>query len=224
MHSSPRQSRGCVCLHSIPMHRGRHDSMPSSRACATLAILTGGPLQLTISLRTAAASGFQPSLLNVCASRRTSLSQARPQPLRSPRTRPARSQSSSRTRRSGGGRSCRQCRPARRKRHGKFNDGFRAFGQASCLAEGGCARNLASSRAALSRRPKCSLTGKGTEGGSPLVGLDAAGSEHPDRRRLMRLTEERSNRQPWEPEELKALFASPIYLEGERPVGGKGEA
>jgi integrase len=40
----------------------------------------------------------------------------------------------------------------------------------------------------------------------------------------MRLTEERSNRQPWEPEELKALFASPIYLEGERPVGGKGEA
>ena len=40
----------------------------------------------------------------------------------------------------------------------------------------------------------------------------------------MRLTEERSNRQPWEPEELKALFASPIYLEGARPVGGKGEA
>ena len=40
----------------------------------------------------------------------------------------------------------------------------------------------------------------------------------------MRLTEERSNRQPWEPEELKALFASPIYLIGERPVGGKGEA
>jgi hypothetical protein len=41
----------------------------------------------------------------------------------------------------------------------------------------------------------------------------------------MRLTEERSNRQPWEPEELKALFGSPIYLEeGARPVGGKGEA
>jgi integrase len=40
----------------------------------------------------------------------------------------------------------------------------------------------------------------------------------------MRLTEERSNRQPWEPEELEALFASPIYREGERPVGGKGEA
>jgi integrase len=40
----------------------------------------------------------------------------------------------------------------------------------------------------------------------------------------MRLPEERSNRQPWEPEELRTLFASPIYLEGERPVGGKGEA
>jgi integrase len=40
----------------------------------------------------------------------------------------------------------------------------------------------------------------------------------------MRLTEERSTRQLWEPEELKALFGSPIYLKGERPVGGKGEA
>jgi integrase len=40
----------------------------------------------------------------------------------------------------------------------------------------------------------------------------------------MRLTEERSNRQPWEPEELKLLFGSPIYLRGERPRGGKGEA
>jgi integrase len=40
----------------------------------------------------------------------------------------------------------------------------------------------------------------------------------------MRLPEERSNRQPWEPEELSALFASPIYLKGERPLGGKGEA
>jgi integrase len=40
----------------------------------------------------------------------------------------------------------------------------------------------------------------------------------------MRLPEARSNRQPWEPEELSALFASPIYLKGERPVGGKGEA
>ena len=40
----------------------------------------------------------------------------------------------------------------------------------------------------------------------------------------MRLTEERSNRQPWEPEELSLLFGSPIYLQGERPLGGKGEA
>ena len=40
----------------------------------------------------------------------------------------------------------------------------------------------------------------------------------------MRLTEERSNRQPWEPEELRLLFGSPIYLQGERPLGGKGEA
>jgi integrase len=40
----------------------------------------------------------------------------------------------------------------------------------------------------------------------------------------MRLTEERSNRQPWEPEELSVLFGSPIYLQGERPLGGKGEA
>ena len=40
----------------------------------------------------------------------------------------------------------------------------------------------------------------------------------------MRLNEARSNRQPWEPEELSLLFASPIYLQGERPLGGKGEA
>jgi integrase len=40
----------------------------------------------------------------------------------------------------------------------------------------------------------------------------------------MRLREARSDRQPWEPEELSALFASPIYLKGERPIGGKGEA
>jgi len=40
----------------------------------------------------------------------------------------------------------------------------------------------------------------------------------------MRLTEPRSNRQPWEPEELKLLFGSPIYLRGERPLGGRGEA
>jgi hypothetical protein len=40
----------------------------------------------------------------------------------------------------------------------------------------------------------------------------------------MRLPEARSTRQPWEPEELSALFASPIYRAGERPIGGKGEA
>jgi len=40
----------------------------------------------------------------------------------------------------------------------------------------------------------------------------------------MRLSEERSDRQPWEPEELSLLFGSPIYLRGERPLGGKGEA
>jgi integrase len=40
----------------------------------------------------------------------------------------------------------------------------------------------------------------------------------------MRLPEARSQRQPWHPEELSLLFGSPIYLRGERPEGGKGEA
>jgi integrase len=40
----------------------------------------------------------------------------------------------------------------------------------------------------------------------------------------MRLPGARSQRQPWEPEELSLLFGSPIYLLGERPEGGKGEA
>jgi integrase len=40
----------------------------------------------------------------------------------------------------------------------------------------------------------------------------------------MRLPEARSQRQPWQPEELSLLFGSPIYLRGERPEGGKGEA
>ncbi|MCA1498968.1 site-specific integrase [Bradyrhizobium sp. NBAIM14] len=40
----------------------------------------------------------------------------------------------------------------------------------------------------------------------------------------MRLTEAKSNRQPWEVEELRLLFGSPVYLGGERPIGGKGEA
>jgi hypothetical protein len=40
----------------------------------------------------------------------------------------------------------------------------------------------------------------------------------------MRLKVPRSTRRPWEPEELSVLFNSPIYLEGVRPKGGKGEA
>jgi hypothetical protein len=40
----------------------------------------------------------------------------------------------------------------------------------------------------------------------------------------MRLGEVRSTRQPWEPQELAVLFGSPIYLQGDRPRGGKGEA
>ena len=40
----------------------------------------------------------------------------------------------------------------------------------------------------------------------------------------MRLAEARSQRQPWEPAELSLLFGSPIYLHGERPAAGKGEA
>jgi integrase len=40
----------------------------------------------------------------------------------------------------------------------------------------------------------------------------------------LRLPVARSQRQPWEPEELSLLFGSPIYLRRERPAGGKGEA
>jgi integrase len=40
----------------------------------------------------------------------------------------------------------------------------------------------------------------------------------------MRLKEPRSQRRPWEPEELSVLFGSPIYLQAARPKGGKGEA
>ena len=40
----------------------------------------------------------------------------------------------------------------------------------------------------------------------------------------MRLKEPRSKRRPWEPEELSVLFGSPIYTQGARPKGGKGEA
>jgi integrase len=40
----------------------------------------------------------------------------------------------------------------------------------------------------------------------------------------MRLKAARSQRRPWEPEELSILFGSPIYLQRKRPAGGKGEA
>jgi integrase len=40
----------------------------------------------------------------------------------------------------------------------------------------------------------------------------------------MRLKVPRSKRRPWETDELSVLFASPIYLQGARPKGGKGEA
>jgi integrase len=40
----------------------------------------------------------------------------------------------------------------------------------------------------------------------------------------MRLKVPRSKRRPWETDELSVLFGSPIYLQGARPKGGKGEA
>src|SRR5262249_54628774 len=40
----------------------------------------------------------------------------------------------------------------------------------------------------------------------------------------MRLTEAKSSRQPWEPDELSLLFRSPVFTKGLRPAGGKGEA
>jgi len=40
----------------------------------------------------------------------------------------------------------------------------------------------------------------------------------------MRLKAPRSKRRPWETDELSVLFGSPIYLQGARPRGGKGEA
>jgi integrase len=40
----------------------------------------------------------------------------------------------------------------------------------------------------------------------------------------MRLKVPRSKRRPWEAGELSVLFSSPIYLQGARPKGGKGEA
>lgn len=40
----------------------------------------------------------------------------------------------------------------------------------------------------------------------------------------MRLKAARSQRRPWEPAELSILFGSPVFLQGKRPAGGKGEA
>ena len=40
----------------------------------------------------------------------------------------------------------------------------------------------------------------------------------------MRLSETQSKRQPWEPDELSLLFRSPVFTNGLRPAGGKGEA
>ncbi|HWM46180.1 MAG TPA: site-specific integrase [Xanthobacteraceae bacterium] len=40
----------------------------------------------------------------------------------------------------------------------------------------------------------------------------------------MRLEEPPSDREPWEPAELRKLFASPVYVRGDRPAGGAGEA
>jgi integrase len=40
----------------------------------------------------------------------------------------------------------------------------------------------------------------------------------------MRLVVDDSERAPFEPEELKAIFSSPVFTKGERPIGGKGEA
>jgi integrase len=40
----------------------------------------------------------------------------------------------------------------------------------------------------------------------------------------MRLEEAPSEREPWQPEELQMLFGSPVYTEGARPTGGRGEA
>lgn len=40
----------------------------------------------------------------------------------------------------------------------------------------------------------------------------------------MRLGETPADRQPWELDELKVLFSSPVFTKGLRPTGGKGEA
>lgn len=40
----------------------------------------------------------------------------------------------------------------------------------------------------------------------------------------MRLEEPEPDREPWATDELKRLFACPVYVRGERPKGGRGEA
>jgi integrase len=40
----------------------------------------------------------------------------------------------------------------------------------------------------------------------------------------MRLDEEAPNREPWQLEELKVLFSSPVFTQATRPAGGRGEA
>src|SRR5260370_31467004 len=40
----------------------------------------------------------------------------------------------------------------------------------------------------------------------------------------MRLPTRRSRREPWRLEELRTLFSSAIFTQGDRPVAGKGEA
>jgi integrase len=40
----------------------------------------------------------------------------------------------------------------------------------------------------------------------------------------MRLEEEIPTREPWQLDELKTLFGSPVFTEGARPAGGRGEA
>jgi integrase len=40
----------------------------------------------------------------------------------------------------------------------------------------------------------------------------------------MRLEVDDSDRAPFEPEELQAIFSSPVFTKGERPTGGKGDA
>jgi len=40
----------------------------------------------------------------------------------------------------------------------------------------------------------------------------------------MRLEETPSEREPWQPEELRVLFGCPVFIERGRPAGGRGEA